>query len=87
MLDASTYVRIILKKRGMTQNDLVRAMQDKGIKSVYKTHISEALNIKMSPVMARKIEIGLDLPKYSLVKIVGMPVTRAGIQEIERIGN
>lgn len=69
----------------MSQMDLVRAMKAKGLKGVYKEHVSEALNGRMFPIMARKMEIGLDLPKYSLVKIVGMPKTEAGIKELEKI--
>lgn len=86
MISAGTYVKIILQKRGMTQQDLVDEMIKKGLTGVYKTHISTALNVKMFPFMARKIEIGLDLPKYTLVKMVGMPKTKAGMEEIERLG-
>lgn len=86
MIDATTYVKIILKKRNMSQMDLVRAMENKGIKGIHKQHLSEALNGRITPLMARKIEIGLELPKYSIVKIVGFPKTMAGMKEIEKIG-
>lgn len=70
MLDVTTFIKIILKKRGMSQADLLRKMEAKGIKGVHKEHLSEALNGKMFPIMAERIEIALDLPKDTLVKMV-----------------
>ena len=37
--------------------------------------------------MARRIEIALELPKYSLVELVGFPTTEFGKKELEEIGN
>ena len=50
--------------------DLIRAMEAKGVTGVHRSHLSDALNGNMFPTMARKIEIGLDLPENSLVKLV-----------------
>ena len=85
MIDAVDYVKIIMKKRNMRQADLIRAMEAKGI-PMYRTHMSEALNGRMSCLMARKIEIALDLPKYSLVKMTGVKLTEAVIKQLEKIG-
>ena len=54
----------------MSQKDLIEAMEAKGITGVHKEHLSKALNGRMFPIMARKIEIGLDLPENTLVKMV-----------------
>lgn len=86
MIDITTYVKIILKKRNMRQADLVRAMEAKGLKGVQREHVSEALNGKIYPAMARKIEIGLDLPKYSLVRMTGVPITESVMKQLEKIG-
>ena len=67
--------------------DLVRAMEAKGITGVHREHLSEALNGRMSPLWARKIEIGLDLPKYTLVKMAGTPKSSAVMKEIEMLGD
>lgn len=75
MLDVSTFVKVILKKRGMSQMDLIRAMEAKGVTGIHREHLSEALNGRMFPIMARKIEIGLDLPENTLVKMV-KPTTK-----------
>lgn len=86
-----TYIRIILKKKGLSQQDLVDLMNKKGLctgKQVHKQHISNYLNsiAKITPTMARKMEIALDLPKYSLVEMVGFPTTEHGKKELEGIG-
>lgn len=53
----------------MTQQELA----DKS--GIPKTHISQIISgtIKIEAYRARKIEIALDLPKYSIVSKVGFP--------------
>ena len=73
----------------MSQMDLLRAMEEKGITGLHRQHLSEVLrgSAIMTPAWARKIEIGLDLPMYTLVRMVGMPKTVAGMKEIEKLGD
>lgn len=76
MIDAGMYVRNILNKKNMTQVDLLRKMQDLKLaddKTLVRPKLSEALNGKMGYTWARRIEIALELPEYSLIKMVGTP--------------
>ena len=75
MITAGTYVKVILKKRNMTQAELLRKMKKMklGDDNLHKQHLSRALNSKMTFIWARRIEIALDLPEYSLVKMAGNP--------------
>ena len=60
----------------MSQMDLLNKMNElnlgDGVK-LHKQHLNNAINIHMSYVWARRIEIALDLPENSLVKMVGNP--------------
>lgn len=69
----------------MTQMDLVRLMEQKGLTGTYRQHVSEALKGKITPLMARKIEIALDLPRFSLVKATGTKLNNLEMERIERI--
>ncbi len=77
MISVGTYVKILLKKRNMTQADLVRKIQEVGFtKGVNLPHINNIINgTEKTPhySLLRKIEIALDLPEYSLIKIAGNP--------------
>lgn len=76
MINVGTYVKILLKKRNLTQMDLIRKMNEMDLGNgvqLYKQHLNNAINGDMSFLWARRIEIVLNLPKYSLVKMVGNP--------------
>ena len=76
MISAGTYIKILLKKRNMSQMDLLRKMQSLGFDGVYKTHINNLINNTESRpqyLLLRKIEIALDLPEFTLINIVGRP--------------
>lgn len=78
-MTAQEYLKIVLKKKKMTQADLLRVMNKLGMgekgKLINRQHISNNLNgiRPLSPYMARKFEIALDLEKYSVVRMVGFP--------------
>lgn len=86
-----TYIKLILIKKNMTQQALVDRLNELGLvkenATVRKHTISDIINgkIGMSPYMARRIEIALDVPKYSIVNIVGMPKTETGMKKLEGI--
>ena len=70
-----TYIKLILIKKNMTQQALVDRLNElvlvKENESVKKHTISDIINGKLgiSPYMARRIEIALDVPKYSIVRL------------------
>lgn len=88
MVSAETYVRVLLKKRNIRQVDLLNKMKELKLaddKTLVKSHLNNAINTKMCYTWARRIEIALDLPEYSIVKMVGRP-TEYQWQRIRRIG-
>jgi hypothetical protein len=52
-----------------------------------KNKISAIINgERCSPFLARKIEIALELPKHSLVELVGFPTSEYEKKKLEDIG-
>lgn len=80
-MQIGTYIKLILQKKNMTQQQLA----DKS--GIPKTHISGIINgvVAISFLRARKIEIALDLPKYSLVEIVGFPTNDRDKRRLEEL--
>lgn len=88
MVSAETYVRVLLKKKNIKQVDLLNKMKKLKLaddKTLVRTHLNNAINIKMGYTWARRIEIALDLPDYSIVKMVGRP-TEKQWEKINEIG-
>lgn len=88
MVSAETYVRVLLKKKNIKQVDLLNKMKKLKLaddKTLVRTHLNNAINIKMGYTWARRIEIALDLPDYSIVKMVGRP-TEKQWEKIKEIG-
>lgn len=88
VITAETYVKVILKKRNMKQVDLLNKMKKLKLaddKTLVLQKLNNAINIKMGYTWARRIEIALELPEYSLVKMVGNPTEAQWkiIKEIE----
>lgn len=81
-MQIGTYIKLILQKRNMTQQQLADKLQ------VPKQNVSNIINgsMQIGLVRARKIEIALDLPKYSLVEIVGFPTNDRGKRRLEELG-
>ena len=76
MVDAGLYVRLILKKRKMTQADLLRKMKQMKLadeQTLARQHLNNAINLKMGYTWARRIEIALGLKDYELIKMIGTP--------------
>lgn len=76
MVSAETYVRVLLKKRNIRQVDLLNKMKELKLaddRTLVKSKLNNAINTKMGYTWARRIEIALDLPEYSLVRMVGRP--------------
>lgn len=87
MIDVGLYVKILLKKHNMTQIDLLRKMNKMNLGNGFvlnKQHLNNAINIKMTFTWARRIEIALNLPEYSLVRMVGRP-TKSEWEKIKEI--
>ena len=68
-MQIGAYLKIILQKKNLTQQELANKT------GLTKNKVSAIINgaVRLSPAMARRIEIALDLPKYSLVELVGFP--------------
>jgi len=76
MITAESYVRILLKKRNMKQIDLLNKMKELKIaddRTLVKQKLNNAINIRMGYTWARRIEIALELPEFTLVRMVGNP--------------
>lgn len=75
----------------MTQQALVDKLNELGLTDnneiVRKHTISDIVNgrLTISPFMARRLEIALDMPKYSIVNLIGLPRTEAGMKKLEEI--
>lgn len=86
-----TYIKLVLTKKNMTQQALVDRLNELGLTNnneiVRKHTISDIVNGKLtiSPFMARRLEIALDMPKYSIVNLIGLPKTEIGIKKLEEI--
>ncbi len=86
-----TYLKLVLTKKNMTQQALVDRLNELGLTNnneiVRKHTISDIVNGKLtiSPFMARRLEIALDMPKYSIVNLIGLPKTEIGIKKLEEI--
>ena len=76
VINAETYVRVLLKKNNIKQVDLLNKMKELKLaddKTLVRSKLNNAINTKMGYTWARRIEIALDLPEYSIVKMVGRP--------------
>lgn len=76
MIDVGLYVRLLLKKRKMTQADLLRKMKQMGLadeKTLVRQKLNNAINIQMGYTWARRIELALGLKDYELIRMIGQP--------------
>lgn len=86
-----TYLKLVLTKKNMTQQALVDKLNELGLTDnneiVRKHTISDIVNgrLTISPFMARRLEIALDMPKYSIVNLIGLPRTETGMKKLEGI--
>jgi len=88
-MNIGMYLKVLLQKKNMSQMDLVNKLNEMHLSDgkVYKNKMSEYINghLAISPYMARKIEIAMELPKYSLVKLVGFPERECDKEKLEGI--
>ena len=60
----------------MTQVQLLKKMKKLKLaedKTLVPQKLNNAINIKMGYIWARRIEIALELPDYSLIRMIGNP--------------
>ena len=85
------YIKLILEKKKITQQELVNRLNKINLNvnggKFTRFYISNFLTgtRPVTPAMARLIELALKLPKYSIVKLVGLPTTASGQKELENI--
>lgn len=76
MIRVEKYVKDLLKRKNITQAQLLRKMKKLKIandKTLVRPKLNYAINIKMGYTWARRIEIALDLPDYCLINMIGKP--------------
>lgn len=91
MLSIGGYIKLILKKRGLTVADLARMMTEQERKhgsstTIYRMHLNPELKYdKITIEKARKIEIALNLPKFQLVNMVNRNLTKRQVEMLENL--
>ena len=91
MLTIGGYIKLILKKRGLTVADLARMMTEQERKhgsstTIYRMHLNPELKYdKITIEKARKIEIALNLPKFQLVNMVNRNLTKRQLEMLENL--
>ena len=91
MLSIGGYIKLILKKRGLTVAELARMMTEEERKhgsstTIYRTHLNPELKYdKITIEKARKIEIALNLPKFQLVNMVNRNLTKRQVEMLENL--
>ena len=91
MLSIGGYIKLILKKRGLTVADLARMMTEEERKhgsstTIYRMHLNPELKYdKITIEKARKIEIALNLPKFQLVNMVNRNLTKRQLEMLENL--
>lgn len=91
MLSIGGYIKLILKKRGLTVAELARMMTEQERKhgsstTIYRMHLNPELKYdKITIEKARKIEIALDLPKFQIVNMVNPNLTKKQMQMLENL--
>lgn len=79
MIKVEEYVKDLLKRKNITQKQLLDRMKELKLaneKTLCKQILNNALNLKMGYTWARRIEIALDLPEYSLIRMIGTPTEK-----------
>lgn len=91
MLTIGGYIKLILKKRGLTVADLARMMTEQerehgSSTTIYRMHLNPELKYdKITIEKARKIEIALNLPKFQLVNMVNRNLTKRQLEMLENL--
>ena len=91
MLSIGEYIKLILKKRGLTVAELARIMTEQERKhgsstTIYRMHLNaEIKNDKISIIKARKIEIALNLPELQLVKMIKPNLSSKQLELLENV--
>lgn len=91
MLSIGGYIKLILKKRGLTVAELARMMTEQERKhgsstSIYRMHLNTEIKYdRLTIERARKIEIALNLPKFQLVNMINPNLTPKQIEWMENV--
>lgn len=91
MLSIGGYIKLILKKRGLTVAELARMMTEEERKhgsptTVYRMHLNAEIKYdKLTIERARKIENALNLPKYQLVNMINPNLTKKQEELLENL--
>lgn len=90
MIDVREYLLLIMKKKKLTQADVVRQMniieKEHNEKKTCIQNFSEYLRegLPFRPKYLVKLEVALNLPYGTLVNMVAPPLSKEGKKELER---
>ena len=90
MIDVRDYLLLIMKKKNLTQAEVVRRMniieKEHGEKRTCIQNFNEYLRegLPFRPKYLVKLEVALNLPYGTLVNMVAPPLSKEGKQELER---
>lgn len=91
MLSIGDYIKILLKKRGLTVAELARMMTQEernhgSNTTIHRANLTPDINnSKISIETARKIEMALKLPKFQLVNMINPNLTKKQIELLENV--
>lgn len=90
MIDAATYVKMILKKKKITNTEFCKKLNEFENKiGDEKTHIQNITNFlngawPLRPKLLHKWEIVLELPEGTLTSMVKEPLSKRGKEEYKK---
>lgn len=90
MLDIGDQIRLIIKKKGLKQKDVVELVNEIGLvddgEKFHKEHMSMYLNgkQKITPSIARRFELVLGIEKNYFVNMLNLPISYTTEQKIAR---
>lgn len=93
MIDVREYLLLVMKKKGLTQSDVVRKMnvieKEHNEKKTCNQNLNEYLRegLPFRPKYLVKLEVALGLKYGTLVNMVAPPLSKEGKKELERWKN
>jgi transcriptional regulator with XRE-family HTH domain len=90
MIDVKEYLLLVMKKKGLSQAEVVRKLniveKEHGEKQSHLQNLNEYLRdgLPFRPKYLIKLEVALELPYGTLVNMVAPPLSKEGKKELDR---
>jgi transcriptional regulator with XRE-family HTH domain len=90
MIDVKEYLLLVMKKKGLSQAEVVRRLniveKEHGEKQSHLQNLNEYLRdgLPFRPKYLIKLEVALELPYGTLVNMVAPPLSKEGKKELDR---